>query len=123
MTPEPDHDFTTEHPDNFHTDAPMTEGPDYDYFTDHPDYHTDEPDYFTDEPDYFTDGPDYFTDEPDQWTTESPIGPPHPEVPEMGCVILPVLRVMMTEVATDARLIRSAPARVVKFVVMRRMKA
>ena len=85
----------------------------------------DEPDYFTPhpEPDWFTDEPDYFTDEPDQWTTDSPIGPPHPEVPDMGCMILPVLRVMMTEVATDARLIRSAPARVVKFVVMRRMKA
>merc|ERR1712179_170016 len=120
------HLMPTDWPSHDSTDNDMIYPPtdEPDYFTDYPDYHTEGPDYYhTDEPDYFTDEPDYFTDEPDQWTTDSPIGPPHPEVPDMGCMILPVLRVMMTEVATDARLIRSAPARVVKFVVMRRMKA
>merc|ERR1712198_65756 len=110
-----DYFFHTDEPDYFHT---HTDEPDY-FHTDEPDYfHTDEPDYVTDDYNWWTEEPDWFTDEPDYVT-----GAPEPEGPGIGCLAIPFLRVMKTEVLTEARLIRAAPAYAVKGVAIRRVKA
>ena len=113
-------DPTPVYPD--HTDFPdyvtdyFTEGPDYvvDYFTDEPDYGTDEPDWATEEPDWWTEEPDWFTEEPD-YVTEAP----ETDGPGIGCLIIPFLRVLKTEMMTEARLIRVAPPTAVKAIVVR----
>merc|ERR1712212_1182825 len=110
------HGWFTDEPD--HTDYPdwSTDEPDH---TDYPGWFTDEPDYFTDDPDWFTDEPDWFTDEPD-WITDEPEPEEHVS---LECMVFPALRVMKTEMMTEAQLIRTAPAQVVKQVVMRRLGA
>jgi len=129
----PDVEDQTEHltlpvdPD-FHTLPPLPVDPlEPDYLTlpPHPEESTDDYviDYFTDEPEWVTPEEGMFSEEPNWFTTEMPEIEEPEESFEPACVAIPILKVIKTEVLTEARLIKTAPAKVVKGVILRRLKA
>merc|ERR1712168_961567 len=64
----------------------------------------------------------WFTDEPDWFTDEPHVDPERPRF-RPACLAIPALRALKTEIITEADLLRTAPPKVVKSVIIRRLRS